>query len=194
MVRRLLISGFLLAFQASPSLAGGNPAQMITTGYTSQPIGHYYYCKLYKSDCQIFSLDTNAPKLTRERWNDLVSVNTYSNNSIAPYSDLEIYNKEEFWTYPTNYGDCEDYVLMKRYMLIKRGWPVSSLLITVVRRPNGEGHAVLTVRTDKADYILDNLESKIRPWNKTPYTFLKRQDIRHSGRWADIRDRKSPSS
>ena len=37
-----------------------------------------------------------------------------------------------------------------------RGWPESKLLITVVRDENNEGHAVLTVRTDEGDFILDN--------------------------------------
>ncbi|MEM9279399.1 MAG: transglutaminase-like cysteine peptidase [Pseudomonadota bacterium] len=194
MSMRSFIVGIALAIQATPAAANGNPVHMVTTGRTSQPIGHYNYCKLYRSDCRIKSRDTIAPKLTRERWKELVEVNAYSNATVAPYTDQEIYNVEEHWTYPTSYGDCEDYVLMKRHMLMQRGWPPSSLLITVVRQPNGEGHAVLTVRTDRADYVLDNLDGKIRPWNKTPYTYLKRQDVKHSGRWADIRDTKSPSS
>ena len=76
-------------------------------------------------------------------------------------------------------------------MLMERGWPPSSLLITVVLQPNGEGHAVLTVRTSKGDYILDNLESKIKRWDETPYTYLKRQSESHSGRWKDILDNRA---
>ncbi len=184
-------TGIILAFTATfiPSVSmAGNTAHMQTIGLTSQPIGHYVYCKQYISDCKIRSQDTKAPELTRERWNDLVEVNAYSNNTIAPYTDLEIYNQEEVWAYPTSYGDCEDYVLMKRHLLMERGWPASSLLITVVLQPNGEGHAVLTVRTDRADYILDNLDERIKPWNETPYTYLKRQSETHSGKWIDIED------
>lgn len=194
MKAKAIIFGLLASIVSGPSLALDNSAHMKTAGRTSQPIGHYNYCKLYKSDCQIRSSRTKAPTLTRKRWNDLVKINTFSNNTIAPYTDQEIYNTEEHWAYPTNYGDCEDYVLMKRHMLMERGWPASSLLITVVRQPNGEGHAVLTVRTDKADYVLDNLSGKILPWNKTPYTYLKRQDVKHSGRWADILDPRATSS
>ncbi|MEM7069624.1 MAG: transglutaminase-like cysteine peptidase [Pseudomonadota bacterium] len=188
---RVLALGVGFILQSSASFAGNTPEHMTITGRTSQPIGHYNYCKEYRSDCQIRSSKTEAPKLTRKRWNDLVEINAFSNNTIAPYTDQEIYNTEEYWAYPKSYGDCEDYVLMKRHMLMQRGWPPSSLLITVVRQPNGDGHAVLTVRTDKADYILDNLNGKIRPWNKTPYTYLKRQDERHSGRWASIQHKKS---
>ncbi|MEM7215659.1 MAG: transglutaminase-like cysteine peptidase [Pseudomonadota bacterium] len=185
---RVLVLGLILSIPSAPLFANSNSGHMLTTGLTSQPIGHYNYCKSYRADCQIISWRTKAPELTRERWDDLVEVNAYSNSTIAPYTDQEIYNVEEHWAYPESYGDCEDYVLMKRHMLMQRGWPASSLLITVVRQPNGEGHAVLTVRTDKADYILDNLDGKIRPWHETPYTYLKRQDVKHSGRWTDIRD------
>lgn len=181
---------FLMGCSASGALAFGNAPHMETAGRTSQPIGHYEYCAKYSSDCRIKSRDVNPPKLTRKRWNDLVEVNAYSNNTIKPVTDYEAYKVEEVWSYPTSFGDCEDYVLMKRHMLMQRGWPASSLLITVVRQRNGEGHAVLTVRTDRADYVLDNLDGKVRQWNKTPYTFLKRQAEGHSGKWMKIRDKR----
>jgi hypothetical protein len=50
------------------------------------------------------------------------------------------------WSYPDDgYGDCEDYVLLKRRMLTQSGWPREALLVTVVRNEKDEGHAVLTV-------------------------------------------------
>lgn len=187
-MKSLGISIALLVSLTSAKATAGETPHMQTIGLTSQPIGHYVYCKQYASDCQIKSKNTKAPKLTRKRWSDMVEVNAFSNRTIAPHTDLEIYNQEEVWAYPTSYGDCEDYVLMKRHMLMQRGWPPSSLLITVVLQPNGEGHAVLTVRTDRADYILDNLDGKIKQWNETPYTYLKRQSENHSGKWSDIKD------
>ncbi len=60
---------------------------------------------------------------------------------------------------------------------------MSDLLITVVRKPDGEGHAVLTLRTDRGDFILDNLTDSVKPWDETPYRFLKRQASEHTGRW-----------
>jgi predicted transglutaminase-like cysteine proteinase len=71
---------------------------------------------------------------------------------------------------------------------MQRGWPASSLLITVVKQPNGEGHAVLTVRTDRADYVLDNLQPLVKQWDETPYQYLKRQSVAHTGRWSKIKD------
>jgi predicted transglutaminase-like cysteine proteinase len=79
-------------------------------------------------------------------------------------------------------------VLEKRRMLNGMGVPLSNLLITVVRKPDGEGHAVLTVRTTKGDFVLDNLNDKVRSWDQTGYRFLKRQAIDNTGRWVSIRD------
>ena len=137
------------------------------------------------------SRKTAAPKLTSKRWRELVEINDFSNNVVEPVTDMDLYGVEEHWTYPKSYGDCEDYVLLKRYMLLQRGWPESSLLITVVKQPNGDGHAVLTVRTDRADFVLDNLEGEVKQWDKTPYRFLKRQSTRHTGRWTTINDRRN---
>lgn len=186
----LMMAGALMLVSTHASQAADS-AHMKLAGLTSQPIGHHNYCKQYSSDCKINTLRTNAPKLTRERWKDLVEVNNYSNTTIEPVTDMEGFGVEELWSYPTNIGDCEDYVLMKRHMLMQRGWPASALLITVVLQPNGEGHAVLTVRTDRADYILDNLNGKIKQWNETEYTYLKRQSAKYSGHWTKILDRKS---
>ncbi len=72
-------------------------------------------------------------------------------------------------------GDCEDYVLLKRRMLMQAGWPREALLITVVRDKKGDGHAVLTVKTDKGDFILDNQAENVLLWSETGYRFVKRQ-------------------
>ena len=178
-------------YTTGTSPAVDNMAHMRIGELTSQPIGHHWYCQQYSSDCQIQSKNVAPPKLTKAKWRELLEVNAYSNNTITPVTDLEAYNRDEYWAYPESYGDCEDYVLMKRHMLMQRGWPASALLITVVRQPNGEGHAVLTVRTDRGDFILDNLDGKVRRWNETPYHFLKRQAENHSGKWASIMDNRS---
>ena len=166
----------------------GSPDFMSVSGKTSQPIGHYEYCKIYRSDCSISSYDTTPTKLTKARWQAMQRVNSGVNQRVIPVTDMDLYHVEEEWAYPERYGDCEDYVLEKRRLLMKEGWPASSLLITVVLQPNGEGHAVLTVRTSQGDYILDNLNGEILPWNRTGYRYLKRQAASYSGGWETIDD------
>ena len=99
-------------------------------------------------------------------WRSIVTVNALVNGSVRPMTDLGVYGKDEVWAYPNGVGDCEDFVLEKRRDLMREGLSPSNLLITVVRKSDGQGHAVLTVRTDKGDFILDNLTNAIRQWDR----------------------------
>ena len=118
-------------------------------GDTLPPIGYVQFCELHKSDCRRSSIFVDRIQLTDRKFAELKEVNNQVNTAVVPMSDLEHYGKIDWWTYPVdNKGDCEDYVLEKRRRLMEHGWPESTLLITVVRDENNEGHAVLTVRTE----------------------------------------------
>ena len=177
----------MAAALAAVVVAGAAQAGMATGGLTSQPIGHYEFCKINPSECTIRSRDTEPLKMSGTMWRRINAINVAVNRAIKPMNDFDIYGKDEVWAYPAGTGDCEDYVLQKRRELSQSGISLSDLLITVVRKPDGEGHAVLTVRTDKGDYILDNLNDVVKPWSDTPYRFLKRQASEHTGRWVTIR-------
>ena len=121
------------------------------------------------------------------------AINAAVNASIKPMNDYDVYGKDEVWAYPERgVGDCEDYVLEKRRELMRNGVSLSDLLITVVRKPDGEGHAVLTVRTTRGDFVLDNLTDTVRQWDATGYRFLKRQASDNTGRWVTIREGQAP--
>lgn len=155
---------------------------------TSQPIGHYEFCRAYPADCRSKTSNPGAVELSRSLWDTMQDVNNSINAMIEPVTDQDLWGVEEKWSYPVNKGDCEDYVLLKQRMLEERGVPASSLFITVVRQKNGDGHAVLAMRTDRGDFVLDNLETKILPWNKTEYRYLKRQSERNAAQWVAIED------
>ena len=160
----------------------------MTGGLTSQPIGHYDFCKANPGECSIRPANLAPAKMTDAFLRKLASVTARVNAAVKPMSDLDIYGKDEVWAYPDKgVGDCEDYVLEKRRRLSHMGISLADLLITVVRKPDGEGHSVLTVRTDKGDYVLDNLTDKVKAWDQTGYRFLKRQAIDNTGRWVSIR-------
>ena len=165
----------------------GAAASMAVGPVTTQPIGHYGFCKKRPDECRA-SKKRTPPPLTATRWTTINEVNALVNKAVAPRTDDEMHGIAELWSYPEAEGDCEDYVLLKRKMLMERGFSPSDLLITVVRKPDGEGHAVLTVRTERGDYVLDNLSRHVRHWRETPYRFLKRQASHHAGRWVDITD------
>ncbi|CCV08384.1 Transglutaminase-like cysteine peptidase,BTLCP [Mesorhizobium metallidurans STM 2683] len=168
-----------------------NPAQlgatsnMQTFGPTSIPIGYYEFCKRYPDRCQsrteAVSLD-----LTRARWNQMVEINNRVNVSVQPLTDKELFGVEERWDYPDTAGDCEDYALMKRKILNEAGFPLGSLLMTVGRDAKGGGHAVLTVVTDRGDFVLDNVEQKILLWREAEIYFLKRQAQTDPNTWISL--------
>lgn len=153
---------------------------------TSQPIGHYDFCKAHAAECNVRSQPGPAPEVTEFGWNVVREVNVAVNGAIRPRTDEEMFGIEERWSYPQLEGDCEDYVLLKRFMLMERGFSPNDLLITVVRKRDGEGHAVLTLRTSEGDYILDNLSDEVKLWTETSYVYLKRQASFHSGRWVSV--------
>ncbi len=161
---------------------------MTVTGATNPPIGHYEFCKINPGECRSNGADRGPMVLTRESWQKILEVNYDVNQAVTPMTDMEIHGVEEKWSYPDSVGDCEDYVLLKRRKLIESGFAGSDLLITVVLQPNGDGHAVLTVRTDRGDFILDNMRNKVLLWSDTEYTYLKRQSTEHAGRWVKLQD------
>jgi predicted transglutaminase-like cysteine proteinase len=127
--------------------------------------------------------------LTGAAWNELARINRWVNEAIKPLTDVEHWGVSERWNYPEDgYGDCEDYVLLKRRMLMQAGWPRQALLITVVRDQQGDGHAVLTVKTDKGEFILDNQEERILLWSETSYRYVKRQSQSDPNRWVSLGD------
>ena len=186
-LRMVAIAGMAISgLWAVPASAGGS---MVTGGLTSQPIGHYDFCKANPGECSIRPRNLAPAPMNATLWRQLASVTTRVNANVKPMNDSDIYGKDEVWAYPDKgVGDCEDYVLEKRRRLSRLGISLANLLITVVRKPDGEGHAVLTVRTTKGDYVLDNLTDKVRAWDQTGYRFLKRQASENTGRWVSIRD------
>ena len=77
-------------------------------------------------------------------------------------------------------------MLQKRKLLIQAGWPREALLITVVRDKRGDGHAILTVKTDRGEFILDNQTDQILLWADTGYRFVKRQSQTDPNVWVSL--------
>lgn len=193
-----LVNFYQKGGQAMPQ--GG--AFMIVAGTARQPSGHYDYCLRFAADCETVAGDPRPTALTNERWAELVKINDRVNDKVRPHpkdkdgrsTDLLVHGIKDYWTcQDSGYGDCEDKVCAKRRALIKRGWPASSLLTTLVYLPDGGRHAVLTVRTDRGDFVLDNLEKSIVAWNEADLHFYKRQSEFNSGKWREVIDPRYPA-
>jgi len=99
----------------------------------------------------------------------IMATNIRLNSRIKPRVD-----RADTWTLYPQYGDCEDYVVSKRDMLIQRGFGSSYLLIALCN--NGvENHAVLIVKSKVGDYILDNLTNKLVPKSQSKYQWISIQ-------------------
>ena len=154
---------------------------------TSVPYGWVDFCHRYAGECTggpSAPLDVN---LTSEAMHEIARINSWVNDTIEPVSDTDHWGVVDQWDIPTDgKGDCEDYALYKRKLLIAEGFPREALLMTVVKDEHDEGHAILTVKTNRGEFVLDNLHNEIKLWNKTGYRFVKRQSQSDQNVWVQI--------
>ena len=190
--------------------AGEAKLPPITTAALSQgtlpaPWGWRDFCRKNPADCSVQKNAAADPfVLTADKWKNILDTNTKVNQSIEPVSDMDHWGKPYSWDYPSDgKGDCEDYALLKRGLLIQKGVPASALLMTVVINRKGEGHAVLTLASDRGDYVLDNQTNEILSWESSGYRFVQRQSQTDPNEWVRLgngigevlvasRDKKSP--
>jgi predicted transglutaminase-like cysteine proteinase len=187
--RELAIAAMLLGMQV-PAHAGDEHPLYASLGETTRaPIGWVEFCADNPEECRGGPSEPRDIVMSQTAWRDLNKVNRWVNETVKPMTDMDHWGVIEKWSLPTDgYGDCEDYVLMKRKMLIDAGWPREALLITVVRDKKGEGHAVLTVKSDKGEFVLDNQNESIVSWSDTGYRFVKRQSQSDPNVWVSLGD------
>jgi predicted transglutaminase-like cysteine proteinase len=188
----ILVAGWATAFAVgmAPQTILASELLYISTGdVTRPPVGWVDFCAEHTFECKVAPTAPRDVVLTNKTWTDLVRINKWVNEHVKPMTDMDHWGVVEKWSYPDDgYGDCEDYALLKRRMLTEAGWPREALLMTVVRERNGDGHAVLTVKTDKGEFILDNQEEKILLWSETSYRYVKRQSQADPNRWVSLGD------
>ncbi len=191
-----LAAAIMLAVLAGPAVAASERPMFISLGTASRaPIGWIEFCAENKRECATRPTEARDVVLSPAAWADMTRINNWVNTKIKPMTDMEHWGVVERWSYPDDgYGDCEDYVLLKRRMLIQAGWPRSALLITVVRDQRGDGHAVLTVKTDKGEFVLDNQNEAVLLWSETSYRFVKRQSQTDPNIWVSLGDSRPASA
>ena len=150
------------------------------------------FCRRHPSECMVDTSEPAVVALTPRTWQTIVSINRKVNAAIKPMTDLEHWSVADRWDFPDDaYGDCEDYQLLKRKLLAEQGLPRRAMRMTVVRDDQGEGHAVLMIRTDHGDFVLDNKKSNVLSWNQTGYVYVKRESQTMVG-WVSLGGATSP--
>jgi len=161
-----------------------SPAYLAPKKAIAAPQGFYGLCKTYTWACATSRVSVVSGTAVLKLAD---SINRSVNLRTRQISDRVQYRQDEVWALPTKRGgDCEDLVLLKKMRLINAGVPASSLLIATVLDLRGGRHAVLVLRTDAGDMVLDSLKNRIKHWIDTAYTFLKLQNPRHPQTWDAI--------
>lgn len=154
-------------------------------GYAMAPAGFYMLCASVPSACKItrarnVPADAGGLRLSLDTLSVIDRVNREVNAAMRPQPESA---GKDLWKIGGSSGDCEDYALTKRAALLRKGFPSSSLLMAAVVTGRGEDHAILVVRTDRGDFVLDNLNNTVKPWTRTGYTFLSMQDQKNPRLW-----------
>jgi predicted transglutaminase-like cysteine proteinase len=144
------------------------------------------YCVRHSDDCQTDLRQPLTVTLTPQLLARLKEINRAVNRSVRPMTDMQHWGVEDHWDLAEDgYGDCEDYQLLKRKLLVDAGVPRRALLMTVAWDSDHQGHALLMVRTNVGDLILDNERNEVLLWQDTDYKFVKRESQYATG-WVAI--------
>lgn len=134
------------------------------------------FCQEYPGECVLDRGEPARISLTPAVWALVGAVNRRVNQGVAAVSDPEHLGVADRWDLAEDgAGDCEDFQLLKRKLLAEAGLPRRALRMTVVIDEKGEGHAVLTLLTDRGEFVLDNKTSAVLAWHQTGYVFVKRE-------------------
>ncbi|MDP4022805.1 transglutaminase-like cysteine peptidase [Methylobacterium sp. NEAU 140] len=185
-VRGAVVGIAALAGLAGAGLAGAAQAQVLAslpTEVGATPLGPakplaawVAFCQGYAAECAVDQAEPARITLTQAVWNTIVAVNRRVNKTIQPMTDMDHLHVADRWDLAEDgIGDCEDFQLLKRRLLAEAGLPRRAMRMTVVIDEKGEGHAVLTLITDRGDLVLDNKTGAVLPWHRTGYVFVKRE-------------------
>ncbi len=181
-----MLRGRMFSVFAALSLCSLASATLAKNG--QEPLhGFHDFCRRHPSECRLTGPSVRQVAVTAPRMSELQQINLTVNRSVEEMSDHEQWGQEDVWSLPaTGRGDCEDYALVKRKLLIERGWPSSALLLTAALTPQGEWHLVLTAITDQGDYVLNSLTDTLRTTSQTGHTYLSRQSPANPRAWASV--------
>jgi predicted transglutaminase-like cysteine proteinase len=178
-------SGVRLASLEPALLPERDPQPLFLTAYSGAlpPKGFDGVCERYAWACSTQPATMSDDEAVRLA----VQINRRVNARIRAVPDYEVYGVRERWTLPDRgAGDCEDFALLKKKLLIEAGLPGNMLLLATGLNRQAEPHAVLVLRLRTRDLILDNLTSAAKPWQETGYTFLKIQNPEAPNIWSAV--------
>jgi len=181
----MVFAGGAVQAQTLASLpASSNP--IASMGPAKPLVAWAKFCDSNPAECAVNVTEPEVVDLTPQVWKTIVSVNQRVNSSIKAVTDADHWGVVDTWGFPDDgRGDCEDFQLLKRKILSESGLPRRAMRMTVVIDELGEGHAVLVIRTNRGDYVLDNKHNSVLPWSRTGYVYIKRESQDQVG-WVSL--------
>ncbi|WP_439603109.1 transglutaminase-like cysteine peptidase [Devosia sp.] len=128
------------------------------------PLGFRMMCLKTPEEC--LGGGASHVEATAEVMATLKRVNSHVNRAITPEAGGPV-----IWRVGVSAGDCDEYAATKRNLLIRAGIPPSAIRFAYVKA-RGEGHAIVVVKTDRGDFVLDNLHRSVRPLAQTGYRII----------------------
>jgi predicted transglutaminase-like cysteine proteinase len=178
----LLLATLLVGYGAEPASAmpqspfASGQAALRSAGKAGPTPAWIKFCERLPQECAVDLAEPHMIPLDQQIWDTIVQINEQVNRAILSVTDQDRWGVVDRWDYPDDgLGDCEDIQLLKRKLLIEVGLPRRALRMTVAIDEQGAGHAVLMVRTDFGDFILDNKKDAVLSWQETGYGYVKRE-------------------
>lgn len=192
LLRNLLAAAFLVGLQNAADARHDAliqaPLRLIEIPVSARPISAWRaMCERFPQECRIDLDEPEQVNLTENVSQLIRHINETVNQQVKPLLDISHWGVADQWDFAEDgYGDCEDYQLLKRRLLVQAGIPHRAMRMTVVIDETGQGHAVLTVRTHLGDFILDNRTDLVLAWNDTGYQFVKREGSFPDLKWVAL--------
>lgn len=191
------LAGYILSSPvAAQTGAAGVPVASLpiqANGDARAPYAWNDFCRRTPAECRVDTREPEQIAMTPQLWKTILAVNNRVNREIEAVTDEEHWGVVDRWDIPTDgKGDCEDYALLKRQRLAQAGLPRRAMLVTVVIDEENAGHAVLMIRTDRGDFILDNKRNAVLPWGQTGYVYIKRESQMRTG-WTSLGGLSTPT-
>lgn len=180
-----LVSAILIALSGGAfAMDAGESLYLPARQEADAPQGARTICTTHEWAC---AGRTTEAALEPDQLALVVEVNASANAAIRPITDQDQYAEAERWALPSaRGGDCEDYALFKKMKLVEAGISADRLLFSVVLDRKNDPHAVLVLRTDLGDYVLDNVTDRILRWDRTGYTFISMQNPDDPAGWVAV--------
>lgn len=148
----------------APAVSAQTASRIAPSSGYEAPLGFLLFCLQSRQYCQPQRAEEVV--LSQDMLAHLQSINRTVNRDIRPRNETR-----DTWSIGVSSGDCEDYALTKRAMLAAAGIPAGALRIGVGTL-GGQDHAVLIVRTNAGDLVLDNMTDAIMSWDRTDIDWI----------------------